>query len=104
MIEFVKRVFGIEPPVDFKQHVKQGAIVLDVRTKQEYISGHIPNSINIPVNDISTNIGKLPAKDVTIITCCATGIRSGKAASILKTTGYTSVYNGGSWEQLQNKL
>lgn len=104
MIEFVKRVLGIEPPVDFKQYVKQGAIIVDVRTRQEYTSGHIKNSINIPVNEINGHLDKLPAKDVTIITCCASGIRSSKAAGILKSNGYTNVHNGGGWDQLQNKL
>ena len=104
MIELVKRVLGIEAPVDFREQVKQGAIILDVRTPHEYSSGHIKNSVNIPVNELTANLQKLPGKDAAIITCCASGIRSGKAAGILKTNGYTNVYNGGSWDQLQNKL
>jgi phage shock protein E len=104
MIELVKRVLGIDPPVDFKQQLKLGAVILDVRTKEEYDSGHIANAINIPVNDIVDNLHRLPGKDVCIITCCASGIRSGKATGILKTNGYTNVHNGGSWNQLENKL
>lgn len=104
MIELVKRVLGMEPPVDFKQQVQQGAVIVDVRTPQEYTSGHIKNSLNIPVNEIAADFQKLPSKDAVIITCCASGMRSGKAAGILKANGYTNVYNGGSWDQLQNKL
>ena len=76
MIELVKRVLGIEPAVDFKQQVQQGAIILDVRTPQEYTSGHIKKSVNIPVNELTSNFQKLPAKDAAIITCCASGMRS----------------------------
>lgn len=104
MIGLIKRVFAMEPAVDFKQQLKQGAVIVDVRTKQEYNSGHIANAINIPVNEIAENLHRLPGKDVCIITCCASGMRSGKAAGILKTHGYTNVHNGGGWSQLQNKL
>lgn len=104
MIELIKRVLGIEPPIDFKEKLKQGAIILDVRTPQEYTSGHIKNSVNIPVNEITANIRRLPSKDSVIVTCCASGIRSGKAVGVLKANGYTNVYNGGSWHELQNKL
>jgi phage shock protein E len=104
MIELVKRVLGLNPPVDFKQQIKQGAVILDVRSPQEYTTGHIKNSINIPVNEIAANFQKLPSKDTTIITCCASGMRSGKAVGILKANGYTNVYNGGGWNDLLNKL
>jgi phage shock protein E len=104
MIEFVKRALGIQPAIDFKQYVKQGAIILDVRTHQEYTTGHIKNSVNIPVHEIAANLHKLPAKNVAIITCCASGVRSSKAAGILKSNGYTNIHNGGSWNQLQNQL
>lgn len=104
MIELVKRVLGIEPPVDLKQLVQEGAIIIDVRTPKEYSSGHIKNSVNIPVDEIEVNFQKLPSMSTPVITCCASGVRSGKAVGILKSNGYTNVYNGGSWNQLQNKL
>jgi phage shock protein E len=94
----------MEPAFDYKQQLAQGAVIIDVRTKQEYTSGHIAHAINIPVNELADNLHRLPGKDVCIITCCASGMRSGKAAGILKTHGYTNVHNGGGWNQLQNKL
>ncbi|MCJ7756514.1 MAG: rhodanese-like domain-containing protein [Gillisia sp.] len=104
MLELVKQLFGIGPKADFAELVKQGAIIMDVRTKNEFVGGHIKRSVNIPVNMLSNNLGRFKDKDKAIITCCATGMRSSSAKSILKSRGYTQVYNGGSWNGLQNKI
>jgi rhodanese-related sulfurtransferase len=83
--------------------VKQGAIILDVRSPGEYKQGHIKGSLNTPLNDLSQHITKLK-KDTTIITCCASGMRSACKKSILKSNGFIQVHNGGGWSSLQNKL
>ena len=49
MINKLKDIFGIGPKVDYKELIANGAIVLDVRTKGEYISGHVKDSLNIPL-------------------------------------------------------
>jgi len=103
MIDTLKQLFGFGPKVDYAQLVKQGAIILDVRSKGEYQSGHIKGSINISVDTLSNNLSKLK-KDKPIITCCASGMRSAQAKSILKSNGYTEVHNGGGWSNLQNKI
>ena len=89
---------------DFAALVKQGATVVDVRSKGEYASGHIKNSINIPVDQLATNLARLKDKNKPIITCCASGMRSSSALTILKNAGYTHVYNGGGWMSLNNKI
>ena len=104
MIETLKKIFGIGPSADYAQLVKDGAIILDVRTKGEYTSGHIRGSLNISVDQLSANLHRLPNKQVPIITCCASGMRSASAKNMLKSKGYTQVYNGGGWGSLQNKL
>ena len=104
MIEILKKMFGIKPGVDFGELVKQGAIIMDVRTKAEYAGGHIRDSINIPLDKIDANLGKLKSKNQVIITCCASGSRSAMAQSGLKSRGYTNVYNGGGWMSLRNKI
>ena len=91
------------PTVDFSELIKQGAIVLDVRSKGEYQGGHIKGSINIPVDVLSSNLGKLK-KDKTIITCYASGMRSASAKSILQSNGFANVHNGGGWMSLQDKI
>ncbi len=104
MIEFIKNMLGFGPRVNYAELVKQGAVVIDVRTKGEYAGGHIKGSLNIPVDQVSQNTNRFTDKNKVIITCCASGMRSGAAKDILKSKGYANVYNGGSWMSLQNKI
>ncbi len=104
MLELLKRLFGIGPKTDFAELVRQGAIIVDVRSKAEFQGGHIKGSINIPLDQIAANHKQLKDKAKPIITCCASGMRSSAAKGILKSNGYTSVYNGGGWQSLGNKI
>lgn len=104
MINTIKQLLGLGPKVDFHELIKQGAVILDVRSKGEYACGHIKGSINISVDTLNSNLNRLKDKDKPIITCCVSGMRSASAKSILKSRGYTRVYNGGGWGSLQNKL
>lgn len=97
-------MFGIGPRVDYSQLIKNGAIILDVRTKGEYAGGHIKGSINISVDQLSSNLHRFKDKEQPFITCCASGLRSSTAKSILKLNGYTQVHNGGSWYSLEQKI
>jgi rhodanese-related sulfurtransferase len=103
MINAIKNLFGFGTKVDYADLVKQGAIILDVRSKGEFQGGHIKGSINIPVDTLNNNLNKLK-KDNPIITCCASGMRSASAKRILKSNGFTEVHNGGGWSSLQNKI
>jgi rhodanese-related sulfurtransferase len=100
MLNTIKRLLGIGPKVDYSELLKQGAVILDVRSKGEYQGGHIKGSLNIPVDVLRNNLSKLN-KEKPIITCCASGMRSASAKSILKSNGFTEVYNGGGWMNLQ---
>jgi rhodanese-related sulfurtransferase len=53
---------------------------------------------------LKNNLGKLKDKNKPIITCCASGMRSASAKSILVANGFTQVHNGGGWNSLQNKI
>lgn len=99
----LKNLFGMEK-TDFAQLVQDGALILDVRSKGEFSSGHINGSINIALDQLGANLSKLNDKNRTIITCCASGMRSASATSFLKLNGYTSVYNGGGWQSLNQKI
>jgi phage shock protein E len=103
MFDSLKKIFS---PVktDYAQLMSEGAIILDVRSPGEYVTGHIRGSINIPVNKLSVNLNKLKSKSKPIITCCATGMRSASAKGILESNGYTNVFNGGSWHSLEGKI
>ena len=104
MINTLKKLFGFGPSVNYAELVKNGATILDVRSRGEYAGGHIKGSINISVDNLRGNLVKLKDKNKPIITCCASGMRSASAKSILLANGYTQVYNGGGWGSLQNKL
>lgn len=104
MLSLIKKILGIGPKVDFSELVKENAIILDVRTKGEYGSGHIRGSVNIPVEQLQKNLHKFKDKKRPIITCCASGMRSSSAKGIFISNGYTNVHNGGSWQSLNNKI
>lgn len=103
MINLIKKFFGFGPRVDFNALMKQGALIVDVRTKDEFNSGHIKGAINIPLNTLPQRMKEL-SPNKPIITCCASGMRSASAKSILKSKGYTQVYNGGGWMGLKSRL
>jgi len=101
MFDFLKNVFGGAPTVDLGELIKNGAVVLDVRTPGEFQIGHVKGSINISVESLPSQLKKLEAyKNKTIITCCRSGMRSGSAASILKANGFENVINGGPWDRV----
>jgi len=85
------------------EFIEKEAIVLDVRTKAEYSIGAIQGSKNIPLQILSSNISDIKKLNKPIITCCASGIRSGTAASILKQNGIEAI-NGGGWQRLSQLL
>ncbi|RYZ53994.1 MAG: rhodanese-like domain-containing protein [Sphingobacteriales bacterium] len=86
-----------------QQVMEQGGVVLDVRTESEYSTGHIPGSINIPLSRL--HAATLPlSRDARYVTVCSHGLRSVKAVTLLKEKGYTHVYNGGAWSDLERSL
>ncbi|MET3537205.1 rhodanese-like domain-containing protein [Chryseobacterium limigenitum] len=102
MLDAIKNLFGMDK-TDYADLVKQGAVIVDVRSKSEYSGGHIKDSLNIPVDQLEKNLSKL-SKDKSIITCCASGMRSASAKNILQNNGYKNVHNGGGWMSLNNKI
>lgn len=89
--------------VDYAALVKNGAQILDVRSKEEFSNGHIKGSINIPVQELQANLKKLN-KEKPVIACCASGMRSASAKNILVQNGFREVHNGGGWSSLERKL
>lgn len=103
MIQLLKKMFGLGPKVDYKVLLENGAQIVDVRTKDEFQQGHIKGSINIPLNNLSSQATKLK-KDKAIICCCASGMRSAQGKSMLRSNGFSEVYNGGGWMRLKNEI
>ena len=102
MISFIKKMLGLIE-LDYAELMERGAIIIDVRTPQEFKQGHVKKAINIPLSDISRSVEKIKQKNKPVITCCRSGARSGNAAATLKSAGI-EVYNGGSWNSVRDGL
>jgi rhodanese-related sulfurtransferase len=74
--------------------VKAGAILVDVRSVEEFAGGHIEGALNIPIDDLEARQGELP-KDKDIVLYCRSGGRSTKGKALLVAAGYTKVHNLG---------
>jgi len=83
-----------------KDLLRKGAVIIDVRTPNEFDRGRIPDAINIPVDRVAANAERIRAIKQPVIFCCNSGDRSGQAVYIMKKNGKKDVYNGGSWERL----
>ena len=102
MIDLLKRLFGIKT-VDFKKLVEEGAMIIDVRTPQEFKSGNVKGSVNIPVDQIPAKAKQIAAKNKVVIAYCRSGMRSKLATNTLKGMG-VEAYNGGSLHAMQSRL
>ncbi len=83
-----------------KKALRQGAVVIDVRSASEYDRGRVPGSLNIPVDRIGAGIPRIKGLNKPVICVCASGHRSRIASATLKQAGLKEVYNGGSWERV----
>ena len=100
-MNFLQSIFSATEKTDYKKMVSDGAIIVDVRSGGEFASGHIPGSVNIPLEELSFRADELEGKKV--ITCCRSGNRSGMALHILGESGIEAI-NGGAWDRLLGKL
>lgn len=82
-----------------EEKIKAGALVVDVRTEDEFMDEAYPGAINIPVGALQSRMKELEPKDRPIVLYCASGARSALAARVLKAAGWTDVINaGGLWD------
>lgn len=102
MSDLLRKLFGMGPKADLGSLIAQGATIVDVRTKAEYAAGHVKGSINIPLDRVGGEMGRLN-KDRPVITCCASGMRSGSAAGLLRANGFDA-HNGGPWTQVRQAM
>lgn len=80
-----------------REYLKNGALVIDVRTPGEYAAGHLPNVIHLPLDQIETTLPRrVPDKNTVLLLHCQSGIRSGMARRKLQALGYARAFNLGS--------
>lgn len=76
--------------------MKDFKTIVDVRTPEEFMGGHVAGSINIPLQEVPNRVEEFAAMAQPILLCCASGNRSGQATIFLKGNNI-DCENGGSW-------
>lgn len=99
---FLDFIFSVKKR-QVKNYLKNGALILDVRTQREWDNGHIENAIHIPLNELNEKVDKVKKLNKPIIVCCTSGARSAKAAKFLNLNNIDAT-NGGGWINLKSKL
>lgn len=95
-MSFLRKIFGLGPKVNCHELLDNGAVLIDVRTPEEFAQGHAKGSKNIPLNTIASKSKKIADLKKPIVLCCRSGMRSGQATAMLKRNGIEA-YNGGPW-------
>ena len=80
--------------------IQAGAFLVDVRTPEEFESGHVQASVNIPLDQVADRLDEFEGKD-HIVVFCRSGNRSAMAKAILAQNGFANVTNGGTWEDVK---
>lgn len=83
------------------QLVERGAMIVDVRTPQEFSNGHLNNAVNFPLSELDQHFKDID-KDRLIVLYCCSGNRSGQAYKYLQSQGFTNLHNAGGFEELQH--
>lgn len=102
MFRILKKLFTKSNPTDLRQLIKDGALLVDVRSRQEYASGHVSGSLNIPLDTLPQQLDRFSSHEYKIV-FCQSGMRSMQAKTILERYGISHVINGGTWEKI-NRL
>ncbi len=91
---------GLIPKKDAADLLKKGAIVIDVRTPEEFNSGHLSQAYNMPLDEVEDRVLRL-VKDrgKVLLLHCQSGVRSKSAKERLESMGYKNVFNMGSYER-----
>lgn len=86
-----------------KEMIQSGAVIIDVRSPEEFQGGHVAGSKNIPLQSLKNRLDEIKKIDKPIVLCCASGNRSGQAATFLKQEGI-NCENGGGWMQVNGMI
>ena len=103
MFDRIKSMFSSGPTTE--ERLNNGALVLDVRSEKEYRAGHVEGSMHVPLPQLLKKINTIKKQRKPVVTVCASGARSGRAAKLLRSHG-VDAHNGGGWfkvDQLMRK-
>ena len=95
-MELLKRMMDSDLQQGFAEYEKPpGAVLLDVRTPEEYAGGHLAGSRNLPLQTIVNVEDEIPEMDTPVVVYCQSGGRSRRAAAFMEKIGYANVKNIG---------
>jgi phage shock protein E len=81
-----------------QEHLKHGALVIDVRSSGEFIAGHLPAAVNLPLSEIESHWQRrIKNKNQVLLLHCASGARSARAKKKIIALGCPNTYNMGSY-------
>jgi phage shock protein E len=83
-----------------EDNLKNGSLLLDVRTPEEFEAGHIEGAINMPLSEIQSGTLPKTGKEVELYVYCRSGNRSAQAKTILNQAGYQNVEDLGAMEDV----
>jgi phage shock protein E len=96
----LSKLFGkADNSKELLEKIKNGALLVDVRTPAEFGQAHVKGSVNIPLNQILSQKSKFNLTDC-IIVFCQSGNRSSQAKALLEANGFGNIINGGSWQNI----
>jgi len=99
---FLEFIFGAKK-IKVKEYLKNGGVILDVRTQREWDKGHIDNAIHVPLDELKDKVNELKAMNKSFVVCCESGVRSAKATKYLVVNNIKAT-NGGGWVSLKASL
>lgn len=103
IVSLLKFRASATPPPEFaREHLRNGALLVDVRTVAEFNARHLTNAVNIPLDQVAEVLPRrVPDKGQVVLLHCRSGRRSGIAEQQLRALGYTNVFNVGSYGQAE---
>jgi phage shock protein E len=103
MMNFFNEMNSVMLDKDIKTMIQEGAFLVDVRTEVEFMNGHVPGSVNIPLHSIPSQLDQFKGKN-EIIVFCQSGGRSSQAKAFLDINGILHVTNGGTWNYINQLI
>ena len=100
MLNIFKTIFGASDTGKIDEVLAQGAVIIDVRSAGEFAGGHAKGAVNIPLDQLDAKIAKVKSYKKPIVVCCASGMRSSRAKSLLASHGITDLYDAGGWRNI----
>ena len=87
--------------------VSRGAVLLDVRTPEEFGDEHLPGALNVPLQELSARLDEIGAKERDVVVYCRSGRRSAEATRMLRQAGFRCVHDMGAmleWANARNRV